>query len=182
MNIIHIYSHNLELFNSAVQGTQCHINGSDDIDRLTHSLVRYNLRDVMGLIVYPGQRLTKKCLKLIKSFDELFEFGHLPVIVICDDAEELAAKGIIKVVNSRLFVVNSGEGTVSDVDVDRIFSTIAILAGNVYDLTPLGRRYKQSMFSAADDKVALSKDLKEFLVSIGIEVGTYEGDTGAPES
>lgn len=182
MNIVHVYSHNLELLNQAVDGTQCHLNGSDNVERLTRSLTRYNSRDVMGLIVYPGVHMTKSCLKLIKAFDDLFVFGKLPVIVICDDAVELAQRRIIKVNNSRLFAVNSIEGTVSDVDIHRVFATIATLSGTVYDLAPLGRKYKLAMSGVKDIKPEPSKELTEFLNSLGIEVGCNESNIGASES
>ena len=98
------------------------------------SLAQYSARDVLGLVVY-RQHLTKRLLGLIQAFDELFMFDPKPIIVVCDDATALYHERKLKVTYSPLFTVDSVDGTISDVDVDRIFTTLCCASGTPYDFT-----------------------------------------------
>lgn len=179
MNIVHVYSQNLELLNPMVEGTQCHLNGSDDIERLAKSFSRYNARDVMGLIVHSGKFFTRRQAGLIAEFDRLFEFRHLPIILACDEAKDLVASGIVRVKNSRLFPVASVEGTLSDIDLDRIFATIAICSGEIYHLQ--NRSANKAILNSADvrsadniERITMSDSLKDFLDTLHRGV-SFEG-------
>ena len=162
MKIAHVYAQNLEIFGDALEATGCRINGSKSLDYLIKSLPNYNARDVMGLVVF-RQHMTKKTLKLIKTFDELFVFSPLPIIVICDDAEELYAEKRLVVKNSPLFLINSIEGTISDIDVRRIFTTLSCMSDTMYDLSAID-------FGKRSKTVELSKESKERSGTLADEV------------
>ena len=133
MKIAHVYARNLKIFSDALESTGCRINGSQNLTYLRKSLSNFNARDVMGLIVF-RQHMTKRLLRLIKEFDELFVFNPLPIVVVCDDAEELVKERLLKVKNCPLFVVNSIGGTISDIDIRRIFTTLSVMSDTMYDL------------------------------------------------
>lgn len=132
MKIIHVHSLNLSIFEEAVKGTGCYINGSTDPITVLKTLQMYNVRDVFGLIVF-RKHLTRKCLKLIGEFDSLFEFNPKPIIVICDDASELVKEKKLRVKNSPLYVIDSIGGTLSDIDINKAFVTLCCIADNLYD-------------------------------------------------
>lgn len=170
--IVHVYASNLEIFTDAVESTGCRINGSRSISYMHKSLVNFNARDVLGLVVF-RQHMTKKLLSLIKEFDELFVFHPLPVIVVCDDAEELVAEGILRVKNCPLFVINSVEGTISDIDVRRIFTTLSVMSGTMYDLSEFednkrGMRAVDEYSQKEKDKLLADEVLDELAMLGGI--------------
>lgn len=138
MKIVHIYARNLEIFTNALESTGCRVNGSSNIAYLRKSIYNFNARDVMGLVVY-REHLTKKLLKLIREFDELFVFSPLPIIVVCDDASNLVSSKILKVTNCPLFIVDSVDGTISDIDLRKIFTTLCVLSDTMYDMGELDR-------------------------------------------
>lgn len=162
MKIAHIYAHNLQIFEDALEGTGCRINGSKNLDYLMQSLPNFNARDVMGLIVFRSH-MTKKTLKLIKAFDDLFIFTPLPVIVICDDAYELYDAKKLRVKHSKLFLVNSVEGTISDIDVRKIFATLSCESGEMYDLSGIE-------LSRGEKPVAVVSEEKENMGALAEEV------------
>lgn len=137
MKIVHVYANNLQIFCDALDGTGCCVNGSQSVEYLMRSISSYNSRDVLGLIVF-RKHLTKKILRLIKEFDELFVFTPLPIIVACDDAHALFAEGKLKVSNAPLFLVDSVDGTISDIDLQRILATLSIVSETMYDLNEIG--------------------------------------------
>lgn len=157
MKIVHLYAQNLEIFNDALEATGCRVNGSANLDYLIKSLPNYNAREVMGLVVF-RQHMTKKTLKLIKAFDELFVFSPLPIIVIADDASELYAHGKLKVRNSPLFLIDSEDGTISDIDLRRIFTTLCCMSDTMYDLSSI-ETAKQAQYQ----KVSREKEVKSTL-------------------
>ena len=164
MKILHVFSRNLDIFSEAVEGTSCRINGSCDITYLSRSLQDYNARDVLGLVIFV-KTLTKKLVKLISQFDELFFFNPKPIVVACENAEALYAASAFSVHNSPLFLVNTVDGTISDTDLRQIMATVCCLSGDIYDLSSLGSLIKsklveQEMESVDED--TLSRDvLKE---------------------
>lgn len=133
MKIVHVYAQNLKIFEDALDGTGCKVNGSCRLSTLQKSFPNFNVRDTLGLVVF-SRVMTRKTLKLIQSFDELFVFNPLPIVVVCDDAVQLVEQGKIKTKHARLFALNSESGTISDVDLNRIFTTIACEADEIYYL------------------------------------------------
>lgn len=133
MKIVHVYSGNLEIFEESLKGTGCCLNGSKDVKYLTRSFPNYNVRDVLGLVVFQ-RHLTRRTLGLIKTFDEYFVFNPRPIIVICDEAFALFEAKKLMVKHSPLFLIDSMEGTISDVDLQRIFTTLVCMSGDMYDL------------------------------------------------
>lgn len=136
LKILHVYASNLTLFEQALEGTGCHINGSVDSEYLRKSFTNYNARDTMGLIVFKSP-MTKRTVKLIKHFDDLFVFTPMPIVVISDQATELYQSGLLRVKNSPLFLVNSFENTISDIDLNRIFTTLACMSSDMYEMGDL---------------------------------------------
>ena len=102
------------MFADAVDGTECRLNASQDLDYLVASLQQFNARDVLGLVLFANP-LTKKCLKLIRKFDDLFVFQHLPIIIISDEASALKAAGYFKVKNSTVYTLDSEDNSLSDI-------------------------------------------------------------------
>ena len=164
MKILHVFSRNLDIFSEAVEGTSCRINGSCDITYLSRSLQDYNARDVLGLVIFV-KTLTKKLVKLISQFDELFFFNPKPIVVACENAEALYAASAFSVHNSPLFLVNTVDGTISDTDLRQIMATVCCLSGDIYDLSSLGSLIKSKLVeqeSESVDEDTLSQDvLKE---------------------
>lgn len=138
---MHIHTGNLEIFEKALEGTGCHINGSRDANYMIKSLANYNRRDVVGLVVY-RKHLTRKVLKLIHDFDRMFVFNPPPIVVICDDAQQLYGERKLRVKHSPLFLINSLEGTISDVDVRRVLATITMWSEPLYDLEAVEEKHK----------------------------------------
>ena len=141
MQIVHIHTGNLGIFENALEGTGCHINGSRDANYMIKSLSNYNRRDVLGLIVF-RKHLTRKVLKLIYDFDRMFVFNPPPIVVICEDAQQLYDEQRLRVKHSPLFLINSLDGTISDVDLRRVFATLSIVSDPIYDLTAVEERHK----------------------------------------
>lgn len=166
MKIVHVYAQNLQIFSDALESTGCRINGSRSVEYLIRSLPNYNARDVMGLIVY-RQHMTKKTLKLVKAFDELFVFSPLPIIIVCDESYDLFEQGVLDVKYSPLFLVQSVEGTISDIDLRRIFTTLSCMSDTMYDLSEINqnRRYKTADVrqSSGDNRGSIAEEvLREY--------------------
>lgn len=160
MKIVHVYARNLKIFNDALEGTGCRVNGSQSLDYMFKSLSNYNARDVMGLIVF-RQHLTVKTLDLIHAFDDLFVFNPLPVIVACDDATELVAERKLVVKNSPLFVVNSIDGTISDLDLQRMFTTLSVVSGTMYDLSAFDQNNRTTVTGDTVERKDLRGELAQ---------------------
>lgn len=167
MKIVHIYAQNLDVFAEAVRGTDCRLNASVDLDYLMNSIQNYNARDVLGLIVFANP-MTKKCLRLIQKFDQYFIYQRMPVIVISDTVNELYSQGYLKVKNSALYLVESEGNTISDIDIDQIFTTLLANSGEVYDLSACKaeRSKRQSMPSGFEVEDTMSDSLRELLDSL----------------
>ena len=136
MKIVHVYAQNLKIFSQALDGTGCRINGSRKLDYMYKTLSKFNTRDVMGLVVFRSP-MTKKTLKYIQAFDEFFMFTPQPIIVISDQITDLYRAGKIKVKYSKLFLVDSIDNTISDIDIKRIFATLSCMSGDMYDLSEI---------------------------------------------
>lgn len=128
------------MFEEVLDGTGCCINGSREVDQLMKSIPNYNVRDVLGLIVFK-QHLTRRVLHLIKMFDELFVLSPRPIVVICDNAEELYSSKVLRVKNSPLYLVNALGGTVSDLDLRRVFTTLVCVSGDMYNIRSVEQAY-----------------------------------------
>lgn len=167
MKIVHVYAKNLDVFIDAVKDTDCRLNASQDINYLIGSLQNYNARDVMGLIIYANP-VTKKCLKLIRRFDELFVFKHMPIIVVSDMATEMYNRGYFKVRNSNLYLINSEEDTISDIEVSAIFTTLLATSDMVYDLSICPPENKAKHFDRIGEQrePTMSPQLAELLESL----------------
>lgn len=163
MKIVHVYAQNIQMFVDAVKDTDCRLNASKDIDYLLGSLQNYNARDVMGLVVFANP-MTKKCLKLIRKFDDLFVFKQMPIIVVCDTASDLHARGYFHVKNSKLFLVNSEDNSLSDVELNAIFTTLVSFSDTMYDLTVCPPEVKEDTASGAGGDV--EPEMSEQLVSL----------------
>ena len=165
MRIVHVHSLNIQLFEDAVAGTGCYVNGNINPSKLLHSLQEYNARDVIGLIVF-RRHLTKNCLKLIQYFDKLFEFAPRPIIVVCDDAFALHREGKLKVSNSPLYLIDSVDGTISDIDVSRIFTTLSFSVGEPYDLSVLEHSHENVLKNPANNDTTQTTSVVEELLSL----------------
>ena len=139
MKIVHLYAKNLKTFEKFLDGTGCKLNGSQSLDYLMRSLSSFNARDTMGLIVF-RKHMTRKTLRLVRHFDELFVFNPLPIVVVCDDATSLFKSRRLSTKFSPLFLVDSVDGTISDIDVRRIFTTLACLSDRLYDLSDVEKK------------------------------------------
>ena len=180
MKIVHVYAKNIQMFVDAVKDTDCRLNASKDIDYLLGSLQNYNARDVMGLVIFANP-MTKKCLKLIRKFDELFVFKEMPIVVVCDTATELHSRGYFRVKNSKLFLVDSEENSLSDVELNAIFTTLVSFTGTMYDLSVCPPEVKDYHPTGAngDADPQMSEQLKALLKSLkGSE--QYEDSRGEP--
>lgn len=166
MEIVHVYAKNITIFDKAVEGTECKVNAYTRIQPLIQSLTAFNARDVLGLVVFANP-FTKGCLRLIKAYDELFLFKMTPIIIVSDNAVELVRNGAIKVRNSKLFALDSIDDSVSDTDINKIFSTLVLYNSKVYDLSVCGMeddkveaRPKEKSLEMSDELVKLLSDLK----------------------
>lgn len=137
MKIVHLCANNLQIFEDALEGTGCKVCGTRKPSDARKAFAMYNARDVMGLVVY-RQYLTKRLLSLIRAFDDMFVFDPKPIVLVCDDAEELCKTKVVKTKNSPLFAVNSVDGTISDIDICQIFTTLSCLSNEMYDLSEIG--------------------------------------------
>ena len=151
MKVIHLYARNLTLFEDALDGTGCRVNGSKDLGYMHKSLTSFNARDVMGLIVFRSP-MTKKTLKLVRAFDDLFVFDPKPIVIISDQATALYASGKIKVKNSPLFLVDSEENTISDIDLKRVLATLSCVADEMYDMSEIEARRVREVKDRAAEK------------------------------
>lgn len=144
MKIVHVYAKNIQMFADAVEGTDCRLNASQDLDYLVASLQQFNARDVLGLVLFANP-MTKKCLKLIRKFDDLFVFKRLPIIIISDDATALKEADYFKVRNSDLYVMDSEDNSISDIEMNSIFTTLLVSSDEIYDLSvvPAERKIKE---------------------------------------
>lgn len=162
MKIVHIYSGNLSVFEDVLKGTGCCLNGSRNAQYLQKSFPNYNVRDVLGLIVFQ-QHITKRTLRLVKTFDDYFVFSPKPIVIVCDEAIELFQAGRIVVKNSPLYLIDSMDGTISDVDIERIFTTFVCVSGEMYDLRDveqangLGAFGKKEVLHATAEGVELDR-------------------------
>ena len=140
MKILHVYARNLSIFERALEGTGCRVNGSVDLTYMRRSFANFNARDTMGLVVFKNP-MTKKTLKLIKAFDDLFVFSPMPIIVISNQATALYQARQLRVKNSPLFLIDSLEDTISDIDLKRIMATLSCMSGDMYDMSEIEERH-----------------------------------------
>lgn len=169
MKIVHVYAHNIQMFVDAVEGTECRLNASKDLDYLVSSLQQFNARDVLGLILFANP-MTKKCLRLIRKFDDLFVFKRLPIVVISDDATALKEAGYFKVKNSDVYVVDSEDNSISDVELNAVFTTLIASTDEVYDLSviPAERKAKEYMRTHGErEEKRMSQQLVDLLNQLG---------------
>lgn len=134
MKIIHVYAQNLKIFEDALDGTGCRINGARDMRFLQKSFSNFNARDVMGLIVF-RRYMTKKTLRMIQAFDELFVFAPVPIIIVCDDATALCKSKKVKTKYAPLFAVDSVDGTISDIDINKMLTTLCCFSNEMFDMS-----------------------------------------------
>lgn len=134
MKILHVYARNLQVFVDAVEGTECKLNASRDVDYLRNSLTNFNARDVLGLVVWSNP-MTRKCIELVNQFDSLFVFKRMPIVIISQNVHELWAEKHFKIKNSKVFLLESDEDSISDLDVSSIFTTILAYTDSAYDLS-----------------------------------------------
>ena len=167
MKIVHVYAHNLQIFVDAVKNTDCRLNASKDINYLINSLSNYNGRDVLGLVLFANP-ITKKCLKLVKKFDELFVFKQMPIIIVTDNAKEMYNNGYFHVRNSKVFLLESEDNTISDVDMASIFTTLLAFSDSMYDLSVCAPENRTSTVAIQSDKAnkTMSDNLVKLLASL----------------
>lgn len=165
MKILHVHAKNLKIFEDALDSTACRVNGSQDLDYLLKSLTRYNCRDIMGLVIF-RQTLTRKTLRLIRAFDELFIFDPRPIVVICDDAEQLYKEHKLRVKYAPLFLVNSVDGTISDADIRRVMTTLSCMTGEIYDLSEVEAKHRKREQSREDRQIQATLIADEVLQEI----------------
>lgn len=180
MKIVHVYARNLQMFADAVDGTECRLNASQDLDYLVASLQQFNARDVLGLVLFANP-LTKKCLKLIRKFDDLFVFQHLPIIIISDEASALKAAGYFKVKNSTVYTLDSEDNSLSDIEMNAIFTTLIVSSDEVYDLSviPAERKIKEYTRTHGEiERPMMSAQLIELLNKLGRSASDEDNSGG----
>lgn len=167
MKIVHLYAQNLQAFVDAVKGTECRLHASRDINYLIANMQNYNVRDVMGLIVFANP-MTKKCLRLISKFDNLYVYQSLPVIIISDNVQELYQAGYFKVKHSTLYLVTSEEDSISNVDMDAIFTTLLASTESIYDLSGCAAERKpiEPVTSKFEEKIEIPSDVLNLLETL----------------
>lgn len=158
MKIIHLYANNLDLWADAVSGTDIRLNGSTDLDTLSESILDFNIRDVVGLVVFANP-LTKKTLGLIRRFDQLFVYRRLPIVLISDNITEAWGSIRFKVHNSDLYLLDSEENTISDIDIQRVMTTLLASDGNLYDLSACPQGHKKAR-KPVKESTELSDDVR----------------------
>lgn len=169
MKIVHIYTKNVQMFADAVEGTDCRLNASQDLDYLVSSLQQFNARDVLGLILFANP-LTKKCLKLIQKFDDLFVFKRFPIVIISDEATALKEAGYFRTKHSDVYCIDSEDNSISDIELNAVFTTLLIYSDEPYDLSviPDERKVKEFARTHGERKEAvMSPQLIELLNTIG---------------
>lgn len=170
MKIIHIYAQNLELFSDLVNGTECRINGSVNLNDVIDSIQFYNARDVLGLIVFANP-VTKGCLRLIEEFDNYFSLNSKPIILIADNATELVDTRTVRTKHCKLYPLDSEEDTISDVELNMVFSTLTILGTSVYDLSSIGmvdEKQPKELLTPDRTNLTMSDDLMELLHDLNL--------------
>ena len=165
MRIVHVHSLNLQLFEDAVSGTGHFVNGSTDPIKLLKSLQEYNARDVVGLVIF-RRHLTKNCLRLLQYFDKLFELSPKPIVVVCDEAFALYRSGKLHVNNSPLYLVDSIDGTISNIDLGRIFTTLSFSVGDPYEFSSLERSNENVLRNPEHDTASKTTSLVSELLSL----------------
>lgn len=187
MKIVHVYAQNIQMFADAVEGTECRLNASKDIDYLLSSLQQYNVRDVLGLIVFANP-LTKKCIKLLKRFDDLFVFKRLNVVVISDNATELNAAGYFKLKHSNVYVVDSEDNSISDIELNAVFTTLIAATDTIYDLSVIPAEKKVADYARTHgerEEKHMSPQLVRLLQQIergGASESVHRGHNGSSAS
>lgn len=194
MKIVHVYTKNVQMFADAVEGTDCRLNASQDLDYLVSSLQQFNARDVLGLVLFANP-VTKKCLKLIKKFDELFVFKRFPIIIISDEATALKEAGYFRTKHSDVYCLDSEDNSISDIELNAIFTTLLVYSDEPYDLSviPDERKIKEYARTHGEFKeMTMSPQLAELLNMLGRgdpdenlsggrgSAGTQEGEAGFP--
>ncbi len=186
MKIVHVYAQNVQMFADAVDGTECRLNASKDLDYLVSSLQQFNARDVLGLVLFANP-MTKKCLKLIRKFDDLFVFKRLPIVIISDDATALKDAGYFRVKHSDIYVVDSEDNSISDVELNAVFTTLIASTDEVYDLSviPAERKMKDYARTHGErEEKRMSQQLIDLLKQLGRSApnegicGRQHGHTG----
>lgn len=167
MKIVHVYAKNLEVFADAVKDTDCRLNASQDINYLLSSLQNYNARDVLGLVLFANP-ITKKCLRLIKKFDNMFALHPLPVIIVTDNAKEMYNMGYFRTKHSQVFLVESEDNSVSDVEISAIFTTLLAFSDDMYDLSVCAPENKANLHNSSGEvaEPVMSEQLTALLQTV----------------
>lgn len=169
MKIVHVYAKNIQMFDDAVKDTECRLNASQDLDYLVASLQQFNARDVLGLILFANP-LTKKCLKLIRKFDDLFVFKRLPIVIISDQATALKEAGYFRVKHSDVYVVDSEDNSISDIELKAVFTTMIASTDDIYDLSVIAAEKKVKEYARTHGEITdrrMSPQLIDLLKRIG---------------
>lgn len=169
MKIVHVYAKNIQMFVDAIEGTDLRLNASQDLDYLVSSLQQFNARDILGLVIFANP-MTKKCLTLIKKFDSLFVFRRFPIIIISDEASALRDAGYFRVRHSDVYCVDSEDNSISDIEMNAIFTTLLTHSDELYDLSviPDERRSKEFVRTHGEAKRAtMSPQLVQLLNQLG---------------
>lgn len=143
MKIVHVCAKNLQLFEDIIAGTGYKINGFQSAVQLESTLSRFNARDVLGLVIYQ-KHMTKGSLHLMRTFDAMFTFAPKPIIIVCDDAKEISKTKMFSMHHCTIYPLNSVDGTISDKDLNRIFTTLACLGDDMYDLSAIEQKNPES--------------------------------------
>lgn len=133
MKIVHILANNLDIWQNAVIGTSCLVNAYVDISELINSLPQYNARDVVGFIFFPTS-LTPKLLKNLKLIDGFFKYLKTTAIIIGDNADKFLETHYIPLPNIDLYMLNSENGSISDTDINNIFTLLLAAYGDIYKI------------------------------------------------
>lgn len=133
MKIVHVLANNLNIWQNAVAGTDCLINGYIDIDELIESLPQYNIRDVIGFIFFPNS-LTQSFFNKIYLFDNFFIYSRTVIVLIGDNSDNFIEQQDIKFKHIDLYSLNSENGSISDTDINNIFTLLLASYGDVYKI------------------------------------------------
>lgn len=143
MKVIHLCSPILGVFDEAVKGTGYCISGHKSIELLATSLVKFNARDVLGLVIH-GKSLSKRMWETAVRFDELFELTPRPVILCADDI----SRRKLALSYCPLYLVDTVYGTLSDKDVTDILVTLSLESDEIYQL-PIVQNLRDSASEVA---------------------------------
>lgn len=168
MKFIHIYANNIKVWSDYVKNTDCFVNAYTNLENLKQSLFHYNIRDVLGFILYPTI-FTDEIFTFLNFIDNSYLSTKIPVILVC----YLDSKALTMLSNTypklSLYNLIPEDDTISDLDINNILTLLYAANDLIYDV----KEYKDKHVHLYDKKQKLTNDAM-FVLDL-IERGTlYE--------